>query len=363
MNYVKLLIRVPYMLPYELVISRKYTVIQGMSGTGKTTLLDMLEDSEMSVKSVPYNLTVETPRLRRKTSRDDIVRILNSYISVRFGTVFVFDEDSSVILTSQFQEAIQLVDAYFVIICRSPLHNLPYGVDNLYEIVNKGNYIAISPRYSKLPRDFPISKSNQFDMICTEDSCAGYRLLSFRTKCVKAGHGKDKVVDIMKQSNKTCFIVDGVGFGANIAEALDNIGTNTLIVTESFEGNLCSAITNFGAFGSKVQIENVDYLHASNLEVAIEDNLRHALKSFRIYRPQGDICPLLYKKTELPKCLTDRCLSHMFCVKTSQVNHCALERDWLSYIYPQVVVDFVASHPLENQASTTTEPKSFAFKN
>lgn len=360
MDHIKLSLKVPYMLPYELTISQKYTILQGLSGSGKTTLLDMLEDSEVSIKSVPYNLTVEAPRLRRKVSKDDIVRVLNSYISVRFGTVFVFDEDSSVMLTSQFQEAIQDVDAYFVLICRSPLHNLPYSVDNLYEISNRGNYMTIIPRYAELPRDFPISKLNQFDMICTEDSCAGYRLLSFRTKCVKAGHGKDKVVGAMKKSSKTCFIVDGVGFGANIAEALDNLGSNTLIVTKSFEGNLCFAINNFGAFGDRVHAEDVDYLHASNVEEAFEDSLRIALESFKIYRIYGDICPVTYKKTELPKCLTDKCLSHIFCAKTSQVNHCALKRDWLEYIYPQVIVDFVKSHPITNKASIG-ESKSSLF--
>lgn len=114
---------------YEMCIDRKVTIIKGDSGTGKSTMIDLLRlwlergiESGVRVKS---DLKIDV-----LFSEDSAERGIN-----RSGHILFMDEGYDFIHERWFTEGIKSSDNYFVIITRTGgFRGLPYSVESIYEI-------------------------------------------------------------------------------------------------------------------------------------------------------------------------------------------------------------------------------------
>ena len=115
---------------YKFTLNRNITILRGDSGTGKTTLYDMIRDynnlgKESGVKISGGNIVT----LEGRNWEDELDKLSN--------TVVVIDEGSKFVFLKEFAGNVKGCDNYFLIIT-SYLSQLPYSVDEIYSIKGTG---------------------------------------------------------------------------------------------------------------------------------------------------------------------------------------------------------------------------------
>jgi energy-coupling factor transporter ATP-binding protein EcfA2 len=160
-------------LKYKLEIERKVTLIKGNSGTGKTTLIKMLQGyieqgSKSGIrmkndKNVP--LAVFTP----STNWERDLTELSGYI------IFV-DESVDFLYSKGFQTYFAFSDNYLVIISRSGKFNhLPYAINSIYELRTQSDLEGnVTKMYRLYTEQSVVSKA---DIVITEDSNSGKEMI------------------------------------------------------------------------------------------------------------------------------------------------------------------------------------------
>lgn len=131
-------------LHYEFEIKRNITVIRGDSATGKTTLINMLRQSENLGASSGIEVVCSVP-----------CRILEGpnwklILENSSGTIFFTDEENTFINTEEFATAVKNSDNYYVLITRENLYNLPYSVEEIYGIHCSGKYHDTKKMYNQM---------------------------------------------------------------------------------------------------------------------------------------------------------------------------------------------------------------------
>ena len=81
---------------------------------------------------------------------------------------------------------LQIYRFIFVLLCRDPLHRLPYSYEGIYTIKTSGRFHELMPVFSK--EDF--LKFYEDRKILTEDSNAGFEFFSYFYNNVKSAKGK-----------------------------------------------------------------------------------------------------------------------------------------------------------------------------
>lgn len=147
------------LIEYQLNINNKYTWIKGDSGTGKTTLVNLiarsLTDSFIVVKS-PYKCVALYPN-------EDITKINNSIIFI--------DEEHPILNNNNASQLFKNTSSFIVIVSRElSKYLIPLSIDSFLEIKNDGKVNRTSPIYQK-----GLIKLNQQDIqnIVTEDEHSG----------------------------------------------------------------------------------------------------------------------------------------------------------------------------------------------
>lgn len=168
--------------------------------------------------------------------------------SISDSIVFI-DEGASFLSTKQFAGIIRHTDNYYVIFNRESLHELPYSVEEIYEIQTSG-------KFHKFKKMFPCAKNHlypadtskkkiKFDILVTEDSKSGFQfymhcLDKTEIQCETTG-SNSAVFKWLKEhpDRKVLVIADGAAFGAETdrifklqASAQDKI---QICLPESFE--------------------------------------------------------------------------------------------------------------------------------
>ena len=117
---------------YDFEIKRNITVIRGDSATGKTTLIEMVQEYYRNGNSSAIELVCEKK----------CVTILSPAwkyeLSAISDSIVFIDEDAEYIFTNEFATTIKNSDNYYVIVTRAPIPSLPYSVDEIYGIKNSG---------------------------------------------------------------------------------------------------------------------------------------------------------------------------------------------------------------------------------
>ena len=133
----------------------------------------MLSDYETLGKQSGVTVKCDKP-CRVLTSNDWEIRLEN----IKDSIVFI-DEGNKFIRSEDFARAIQNSDNYYVLITRENLYNLPYSVEEIYEMHPYRHSIKLGKVYNGTRRfysDIPRTHYNitDTDTILTEDSNSGY---------------------------------------------------------------------------------------------------------------------------------------------------------------------------------------------
>ena len=229
-------------IKYKFDLFRNITIVRGDSGTGKTTLYSMIADYTRDKDKSGVNLSSTAPcvALVDLDWENQLKRIQNSIVFV--------DEGSKYIFTTEFASAIKNSSNYYVIFNRESLNNLPYSVNEIYEIKMSGKYHSLKKYYSftdknEFVNDGKSGKSSA-KKILTEDSKPGFEF--FETvasdkgmKCEAAAANSAVFKWLKSHINEEVIVVcDGAAFGSEIDRVSKLIhGHNNirLITPESFE--------------------------------------------------------------------------------------------------------------------------------
>lgn len=226
-------------------ITRNITVIRGDSATGKTTLINLLSEYENFGRQSGVTLVCDK-RCRVLTEADWEIRLQNMKDSIVF-----IDEGNRFIKSTDFARCVRESDNYYVIITRESLYNLPYSVEEIYEMRKIRHNMTLGKVYNgirKFYSDIPVENNRIIDteMIITEDSNSGHEFFLHVADqngihCISA-HGKSNIfhtVQGLKGKQKICIIADGAAFGAEMDRLYKlqavQPGRITMYLPESFE--------------------------------------------------------------------------------------------------------------------------------
>ena len=204
---------------YDFTVTRNITVIQGLSATGKTTLINLIRDFEENGRE--SGITVACDRSCTVVSGRGWADQLES-IS---GSLVFIDEGNGFVTSPAFARIARDSDNYYVIVAREAMPNLPYSVNEIYGIKNttrkkKPEFNRLYSSFKKLYGDAQLARKPE--VVIVEDSNAGYEF--FRAlfegagiQCVSA-NGKAKIGEAVLGSDceSVLVIADGAAFGSEI---------------------------------------------------------------------------------------------------------------------------------------------------
>lgn len=227
-------------LHYEFEIKRNITVIQGNSATGKTTLINMLRQSENLGESSGIDVISKVPCRVLEGINWKII-LENSQ-----GNIFFIDEENKFINTEEFASAVRGSDNYFVLITRENLYNLPYSVEEIYGLHSSGKYNDTKKVYQQMYRIYSREEKIPVmpETIVVEDSNSGYEFFENickerEKKCVSA-EGKSNLFRFIKKlgDEEVCVIADGAAIGPEMNRLYEYVLKKKnihLYLPESFE--------------------------------------------------------------------------------------------------------------------------------
>lgn len=206
---------------YDFVLSRNITIIRGDSGTGKTTLYNLIQEMNQKKNSgITWNCDCDCYALTDFDWEDVIERHPKSIIFV--------DENFSSMRSEKFASIVNSADNYFVLITRAYLPMLAYSIKEVYSMHVSGKYATLNNEYEITVNELQNVYSSTLsypprlitpDYVLCEDSNSGLEMFHALAEKVSAechsAHGKsnipEKVLDF--EENKTyLIIVDGAAY-------------------------------------------------------------------------------------------------------------------------------------------------------
>lgn len=231
---------------YDFELHRNITIVRGKSASGKTTLYQMVEDSVR--RKEKSGVRISSTRPCAVILDEDWESALKK---IRESIVFI-DEGSEYIYSKAFAKALQHNSNYFVLFTRMNLFELPYSVEEIYEIAMMGRSKkkhCLKPVYElnshyHLENIAPVDHE-QIEILLTEDSKSGYQFFHscFETENIhcQSCSSKTRIFEWLKahSDQRVAVIADGAAFGPEIdsvkkwAEEHPNQGM--ICLPESFE--------------------------------------------------------------------------------------------------------------------------------
>ena len=234
---------------FEFTVRRNITIVRGDSGTGKTTLYDMVADYTRLGDNSGVTVQCERPcvALTDIDWRNQLAGIA--------GSIVFIDEGMEDLPTEDFARAVRDSDNYYVIFTRSELPCLPYSVNEIYRIKTSGKFHSLVPMYKELEgHRYSLSraKANQdFDVLLTEDSKSDLQFFEARFDGEKlhceSAQSNTKILDwLCSHDDDPVFVIaDGAAFGPYADRVLkyqkEHPHEVTVCLPESFEWLLLSS--------------------------------------------------------------------------------------------------------------------------
>lgn len=285
-------------IEYEIEVFRKYTIISGNSGTGKTTLVQYVNQymdgiSRFNAVQLQCELNVaanEVP-FRSMDAFENFIRENNGIIildELSLGSLRITPLDVARILKAY--------DRYFILITREfgLFKGIPVAADDMMKIHNSGKYNVLEPLY---PKNLPTEENISIDCIITEDKKSGALFMKhyFPQIEVVSAEGKDtlgKYVYKMKNKGNLFLLYDSLSAGfveGEVQRVCRQYKISCILYRPlSFEKYLLDS-----PFLKKVGYEDVQ-VPMDELEEWYEHKLKELL-------PHG------YTKSELPVCIKENC--------------------------------------------------------
>lgn len=218
-------------LHYDFVLKRNITIIRGDSATGKTTLVDMIQEYTNNPAGSPIELVCDKKCyvLSGALWKEQLAGIQDSLVFI--------DEGNKFVKSKEFAGIIQKTDNYYVIVTREGLSALPYSVEEIYGIRISGKYGRLRQCFQEFYRIYgadTLNKEITPELILTEDSNSGYQF--FQAVCretdveCSSASGKSNLFHLLNNSGKrkVLAIADGAAFGPEIDKIMLLRGSSEL---------------------------------------------------------------------------------------------------------------------------------------
>lgn len=228
---------------FEFEVRRNITLVGGDSGTGKTTLYNMIVDYMREGNQSGVSLQCERPcvALADHDWQYQLSKTSNSIVFIDEGRKFVESED--------FARAVRGSSNYYVLFTRTDLPNLPFSIKEIYKIKTSGKHHTFEPLYpQRRGCRFSFSPSDpmhDFDILIVEDSKSGYQFFETRFSdsdlvCETGKNNSGLLKWLDANADKRVFaIADGAAFGAYAQKALrlqdEHRSSMAICLPESFE--------------------------------------------------------------------------------------------------------------------------------
>jgi hypothetical protein len=230
---------------YEFTLDRKVSFLRGDSGTGKTTLRDMVRESRNKARGIIVQCKLEVVDYMHKNR-----------IKAGKGALIVVDEDDIADGLTSTGLAMEIASSphFWLIIGRHDFPDISYSMDSVYEVVGGEKH--------KFRRMFTYGKralNKRPDKIVTEDSRSGKDLIKiiYRNTKIESSGGNGNIERMIKSDTGkevTLYVVDAEGFGpyANAVEkALLRHKNKYLLAPRSME----YVLLNNGMFDRRLRDE------------------------------------------------------------------------------------------------------------
>lgn len=225
---------------FKFELHRNITIVRGDSGTGKTTLFEMIADYTRLGNASGVNISCG----KKCVALVDI-DWKNQLKNTKDSIVFI-DEGFQELKTSAFSSAARSTDNYYVIFTRDSLHNLPYSVEEIYEIKTSGKYHTFRKMFrSRKNHMYGRTERFSYNYCLTEDSKSGYqffkKVFSEAQVSVDTARSNSSIFNWLNQhKDRTTFIIaDGAAFGSEIDRILKLQESGSvqfrIVLPESFE--------------------------------------------------------------------------------------------------------------------------------
>lgn len=233
-------------LKFEFDLRRNITVLRGDSATGKTTLIEMIQEylENGPDRGVNMSCDVQCRVLSGNLWKEQLTGARNAIVFV--------DEGNRFVTSKEFAAAAKKSGNYFVIVTRESLEMLPFSVDEIYGIKSSGKYGSLVPVYHEFYHIYDLKEKKDYPVLprlmIVEDSNSGYEFFAAVSgvACVSA-HGKSKIFDILCENRimqDTLIVADGAAFGSQMNRIERFVKNNKflhLYLPESFEWVLLKA--------------------------------------------------------------------------------------------------------------------------
>lgn len=243
-------------ITYDLELKRKFTIIQGDSGTGKSALLGLIEAikkqnatkniiSEYPVEIAPTMLTGARSSAKNKHLDDEAYK-QRLKDDGEYHKIYLVDEDYVGLQSVDFARFVKNAECYFIIIARNALSMIPYSMTEIYTLSRYKKTLILKPVYTK-----HLELKSNYDCIITEDKRSDNQFLKLIYNNVISASGKTNLSDtLLKEfkndnSKKFLIVLDSAAFGPDIDDLYKIINDNDincdLFTPESFEWLICSS--------------------------------------------------------------------------------------------------------------------------
>lgn len=290
-------------LSYEITIHGKYTIISGDSGTGKTTLFNMVTDHVLGNKAI-------------KISCDkSVIALANNFVGNELENykecLIIIDEYNLLLKRHGAASLLKNSDNYFVIITRKKLDYLPVSIDNYYRFENKGK---LNVARSIFPR-FHVKKFRGIKCIVTEDSVSGAAFFReyFPDVAVLSAHSKSEMPNYLKKNfttlNGVLIVYDAAAFAFSAKELFETLEGHSVDVFdwESYENYI---------------LRNVPFLEVYN-----QNDMDCYSESLEQFSEERLASLVTYHKGTVFKCIKRNC----YCGKCGDVAVCKFRHGTLQY--------------------------------
>lgn len=209
---------------YRFTLRRNVTVVRGDSGTGKTTLYDMVATHMRGNAGNAVSVTCERPcvALTDMDWRHQLGGVRDSIVFVDEGARYVESED--------FAAAVGGSSNYYVLFTRRPLHQLAYSVDEVYHIKTSGRIHTFVRAYPSRRGHAYGTGANEsraaYTVLLAEDSRSGLQFFESRfsdtgVSCTTSG-GKSGIYEWLQAhlGQKVFVVADGAAFGSEASRVL-----------------------------------------------------------------------------------------------------------------------------------------------
>ena len=128
---------------YRFTLTRNITIVCGDSGTGKTTLYEMIAEHARFGAASGVSVSAAVPCVALTDSD------WKAQLAAFQGSIVFIDEGAQFLSSREFAAAVKASDNYYVIFNRESLHELPYSVEEIYEIRHSGRYHTFKKIYKR----------------------------------------------------------------------------------------------------------------------------------------------------------------------------------------------------------------------